>query len=124
MFNAYFRATAISFVILAVSFFYFDIYRGISTVVWWWDSYEHVLGGVVAGFFALWLGTLRFRRRISLDHTVYFVLVIGVLWEMMEIVYPMGVSIWFSYGVDTGKDLILDALGACIAWYWSKGMKS
>ncbi len=123
MFNAYFRATTISFAILAVSFLYLDLWAGFSYTYWWWDSYEHLLGGIVVGLFALWLGTLRFRYRISLMHTVFFVLVIGLLWEGIEVVYPLGKSIWFSYGVDTVKDLILDVLGGVIAWYWSKGLK-
>lgn len=122
MFNVYFRATAILFVILAVGFF-FDVARGFTTVYWWYDSYEHLLGGVVVGLFALWLGILRWNRRISLLHTVFFVLIIGLVWEGIEFVYPMGKSVWFSYGVDTGKDLILDALGGVIAWHRTKGWK-
>ncbi len=123
MFNVYFRLTAVLFAVLAVSFFYFDLVTSYSAIYWWWDSYEHILGGVVVGFFALWLGTLQWKRRISLLHTVAFVLVIGLLWEAIEIVYPMGGSIWFSYQVDTIKDLILDMFGGGIAWYASKGMR-
>ncbi len=123
MWNGYLRMSIILFAILAVSFLYFDLVLQFSNTYWWWDSYEHYLGGIVVGFFALWLGTLRFNRRISLSHTVAFLLVIGITWELMEIVYPLGDSRFFSYAVDTSKDIILDALGAITAWYWSKRMR-
>ncbi len=123
MFNAYFRACALLGALLAVSFLYFDLVLQYSFQYWWWDSYEHFLGGVVVGYFALWLGYLRYNRRISLGHTVAFLLVIGITWELWEVAYDIGASPFMSRVADTAKDVILDALGAMLAWYSTRWIK-
>lgn len=122
MFNSYFKAVCVLFVVLAISYF-LDVGKGFSLTYWWWDSYEHFLGGFMVGFFALWMGSLKFKRT-SILQCVFFVLLIGLLWEGIEVVYPTGESIWFSYGFDTTKDIVLDVLGAIVAWHVGERMRS
>jgi hypothetical protein len=122
MLNRYFISTALSFLILAVSFVYFDLMHGFSFTYWWWDSYEHFLGGIVVGFFVVWALSL-VKKTAPLWLVVFFILAVGLAWESIELFYPMGVSPFMSWEADTIKDLILDTAGAILAFYTSKRMR-
>lgn len=116
MFNRYFWITALTFLVLAVSFIYFDIVHGFSYRYWWWDSYEHFLGGIVVGYFLIWALSLA-RKKVPMRLMLLFIVAVGLAWESIEFFYPMGVSTFMSWEADTMKDLVLDTFGAMLAWY-------
>jgi hypothetical protein len=75
----------------------------------WFDVPMHFLGGLVLGLFAV--GLLgKFRPLLFIG----FVLVLSVLWEVLE--YYFGVPREANYAFDTALDLLMDALGALVAY--------
>jgi hypothetical protein len=68
------------------------------------------------GYGLVWFMSI-FRRKVPLWLMVFWILVVGLGWEAIELFYPMGTSPYMSWEVDTAKDLVLDTLGAVLAWY-------
>lgn len=92
---------------LGLAFFYF-------AHMWWYDIPAHILGGMWAGFFCMW-AALHFRRHLSLTYVIVGVFLIGVMWEVFEVMLGIGGSPFMSYPLDTAKDLLDDVVGAFIA---------
>jgi VanZ family protein len=112
----YLFAAIAAFALTALCLSYFDIGLSFSERYIWWDSLEHVLGGVTVGFVALFLATL---SRIS--NTTFFAvlsaLCVGLAWEIMEAQTGIGTSLYLGYAADTIKDLVCDCIGGYIAVY-------
>ena len=83
--------------------------------IWWLDIPMHILAGVWAGLCGAWIMERRGEHASLLWCTV-FVLAIGVSWEIFE--YSEGIALprYTSYPVDTAKDILMDLLGAFLAW--------
>lgn len=80
----------------------------------------HILGGLMTGFYALWLLEY-FEQKKHLVMVLIGVLLVGMTWELLE-VFAMSVdtqSLWYPF--DTTKDLIDDIVGGIIAYFiWRK----
>lgn len=89
--------------------------------LWWFDIVMHFLGGVVVGLAALWAlygfhaqrGTVGTARQTFL-WMMLAIVVVGVGWELFELRFNLYASM--HYGSDTTLDLIMDAIGALLAY--------
>ena len=94
----------------------------------WYDIPMHILGGIVLGLFIYQISNgVRVRKMLkplSLSQMIIVVLLIGVSWEIFEIVFnllnkPFGSA---KYIVDTVKDLLDDIIGGIIGIYIAKAV--
>lgn len=93
---------------------YFHLYN----LIWWFDMPMHFLGGFTVLFFSaiLWLPA---RKRVSNGRYVYEIVItavlIGVLWEALEL------YLYLQYGspafvtLDSLSDVVFDLAGALFA---------
>ncbi|MEK7113605.1 MAG: hypothetical protein AAB873_02130 [Patescibacteria group bacterium] len=89
--------------------------------MWYFDIIMHFMGGFWVGLFAFWLFKLENVSRSSIAKVIIFVLSVGLLWEVFEIVVneltaenPLDV-------VDIISDLIFDTAGGLVSvYYFSK----
>jgi hypothetical protein len=76
---------------------------------WWLDIAMHIAGGVVIGLLVALYVSPRFARIIALTLSV------GVAWEVFE--YVLGISrVEPNFHLDSTLDLVMDVVGACIAY--------
>lgn len=82
---------------------------------WWFDIPMHLLGGVWAALCVSWVLARR-GETPPLLWCVVFTLAVGVAWEVFE--YAEGITFpeYFSYPIDTAKDLGMNVIGAVIGW--------
>ncbi len=82
----------------------------------WFDIMMHFLGGAWVALAALWLLEMPFSRffkaRMSLVSVVLLTIVVGVLWEVYEIIFRFSDPAMAGYAADTLLDLVMDTLGA------------
>ena len=83
--------------------------------IWWLDIPMHLLGGLWAGIFSVWLIARR-DNHPSLLWCLTFALFVGVAWEVFEYSEGIAAAYHFSYPFDTAKDLAMDLLGAIFGW--------
>ena len=85
----------------------------------WFDDVMHFLGGFCVGLFVAWLYA---RRALSINFAACILgaFLIGVAWEVFEYVLHIAQSQWFSYPVDTVKDLSMDCLGGALSVYLAR----
>ena len=84
----------------------------------WYDYMMHFLGGLAIGILVIWLLSLRASLPKSFLIVFIGVMAVGVGWEIFE--YLNGLT--FStegYALDTFHDLLMDAVGAVAAYYWT-----
>ncbi len=95
--------------------------------IWWFDLMMHFLGGLWLGLFFVWYDyknfvQLYFNKKNFL-HLIYFVLFIGIAWEVYEIL----VNIIFAQNpfdfIDTFTDVVADTLGGIVAFVFLKNLK-
>ena len=80
------------------------------------DVPVHILGGIMAGLF-VGVGLLIFRQPETWAKVVFFTFLIGVGWEVLEVItHAVDVTVWW-YPYDTLKDLIDDIIGGTIAYF-------
>ncbi len=77
----------------------------------WIFTPMHVFGGLIVGFFVLYLGA-GLDIRVTRNLVLAAILVVGVAWEIME--YAVGFELTV---IDTSTDLVADVAGALLA-YW------
>ena len=96
---------------------------------WWFDVVLHFLGGIWIGGMTLWFYFLTGTKKNVTTNVHVFViagitvLIIGVAWEIFQIVIFTGVIDEDGYMFDTISDLILDTLGGLTAagyFVWKK----
>ncbi len=99
---------------LAVRFHIFYIYK-------WFDTPMHFLGGFGVGIVAL--GLLRwFFTKEKYDntpqfwYTLFLVLGVGLVWELVEVFYKVSVIFGGSFWFDTIKDLLMDTFGGILSY--------
>lgn len=113
-------------VVILVAIAVLDIYFGLDKqyfwTVSWWDVLLHILGGIWAGLFGAWLGTI-LGIRVTLIRCMVFAFAIGTVWEVFEYVAGMGGSVFMSYQLDTAKDLLDDTIGGALAYYLTTKIK-
>ncbi len=106
------------------------LHVGAETFYWYWtfpwfDLLTHFLGGVCVGLGTLWFffmsGYLRERPwsgRSGLLYTLAGVGVIGIGWELYEVIVHLVLHTPFDKGylLDTAGDLTMDTLGALASY--------
>lgn len=115
MVRRYLYAATIALALTVLAFSVLDMGYELSYRVWWWDSFEHALGGVCIGFFGLVAAEMLKIRKHRLSFVITTVLFAGLAWELMEFVTGLTDSPFMSYPMDTLKDLILDLIGGYLA---------
>lgn len=95
----------------------------------WYDIMMHFLGGAWVALAALWLLEMPFSRffkaRVSLTSVVLLSVVVGVLWEVYEIIFGFSDPSAVGYTADTSLDLVMDTIGAALTvWVFGKFMGS
>ncbi|MBP6858368.1 MAG: hypothetical protein KBC33_00885 [Candidatus Pacebacteria bacterium] len=92
-----------------------------------YDVFMHIAGGVGIGLFvAALLRSYRQGALFSRRNVILGVIVIGIVWELFEIVYKLtGHPLWTKlYYIDTVKDMVDDVLGgAVVAWILGRKAK-
>jgi hypothetical protein len=92
---------------------------------WWYDFIMHFLAGFTGGLATFWgffymgifWGSIP-SKKIVFFATILFVLAAGGLWEIAEFKYGI-LDSHESYTIDVVNDLIMDALGAILATFFS-----
>ena len=115
MVRRYLYAATIALALVVFAFSFLDMTYELSYRIFWWDSFEHTLGGVCMGFFGLVVAEVFRIRKHRLVWVLAFVLFAGVAWEIMEYVSNLTDSPFMSYQMDTFKDIVLDCIGGYIA---------
>lgn len=88
----------------------------------WYDILVHFLGGVFLGLLLLWLllhsgyFTVPTSKTLIMLNLLFGTLIVGALWEVFEVV--AGVPILEDYALDTSIDLLMDFLGAFLAYFY------
>lgn len=98
--------------LLAVALTYLQSEAILNFLYWrydWFDNLMHLLGGVTIGVFLI--GLLAKRRMGAYGGLL---IVLFVSWEVFE--YVFGIPRESNYALDTASDLVLDMLGAFIAY--------
>ncbi len=115
--NRYFRPSFI-LMLVVVALHWLASINGWYWTTNWYDSMMHLLGGLWVFLFALWVAHTKYAQKflkdLSVRNLLIFVLVVGVLWEIHEIVF--GFTDFFDpgYPLDTTKDLVMDMLGGAL----------
>lgn len=90
---------------------------------WWFDIPMHFFGGFLVSlfsFFIMWeLGLSRFRnnRYSIVTNVIVCTVIVGLLWEIFELLFGLTLTKEHSYLFDTGADTALNLTGAVVA-YW------
>ncbi len=100
-------------VILLVAHIYSDSKGFYDTTIV--DIPMHIMGGVVVATLFLCAGSY-IGKYFSLKNTIYFVFIIGIFWEIFEIVGGVMNIYENGYIFDTTKDLLMDLLGSFIIY--------
>ena len=89
----------------------YDLYYSVS----WTDSITHALGGGILALVFVYASNLFLSSRsATLPKTLLFVLIVGILWEILEARTGMTLSSEAGYAFDTASDLFFDLFGAYI----------
>lgn len=82
----------------------------------WYDVMMHFLGGAWVVLFALWVCRMPFARKlpglVTFQNLLLFALLVGVAWEIHELVLRFADPSRPEYLSDTILDLVMDMLGA------------
>jgi hypothetical protein len=94
--------------------FLYDYYSDI----WWYDIILHFLGGLWVFLFTLWFLFTQYIKKlldyVSIRDLVFFVLIVGISWEIFELIMGFESISNKGYISDTLLDLIMDIIGATI----------
>jgi len=86
----------------------------------WLDMVTHTLGGLWVALAALWLAyfsgvsQFKFPRKRMLLVAVGSALVVGILWEVFEVI--VAVPTEQNYYLDTATDILLDSIGGFVVY--------
>ena len=114
------KKLAVSFVVLAI-FNEIAVFIHWYSIIWWFDMPMHFLGGMAVFYLSavLWLPARKFvSDRRFLFEGIITALLIGVLWEALEL------YLFLTYGdpnfilLDSISDLFFDLAGAFLGAYF------
>lgn len=109
--------------IVSMLIWFLDVMLGIDggyyMTIPWWDVPLHVLGGFWLALFAMWVGRM-LGRRVTIIQCLSFVLFVGILWEIFEVMVHIGGSVFMPYYDDTIKDMLDDLLGGILGFIAAK----
>lgn len=92
---------------------------------WWFDIPMHFFGGFLVSLFSFFimreLGLSRFRNnRYSIfANVILCTVIVGLLWEIFELVFGLTLTKEHSYVVDTGADTVLNLTGAVVGYWYA-----
>ena len=95
----------------------------------WYDIVMHFLGGAWVVLFSLWILNTQYAKNLrfssSFLHLLAIVIVVGVLWEALEIFMHFTSFSESEYWFDTPMDLFMDVLGGSYgAFLYRKTLKN
>lgn len=90
--------------------------NGFYETIWWYDIVMHFLGGLWVFLFVLWIihtqYGVRFKKYAFLKNLLFFVFVVGISWEIYELIFGFDDLFREGYFLDMPLDLVMDTLGA------------
>ncbi len=104
-------------------------------ITWWWDMIMHFSGGLWQGLFFVWFFSIKDLPFLkpSLDlydkklgyKLIFYVLLIGLLWEIFEFYANNYIGSYPFDIIDTSSDLFFDLFGGTCAtiYLWKKQLK-
>lgn len=111
--RALFIVQAALFLLLA-GLFSAGLYFYLQWLWWWYDIVLHLLGGVWVALVLMWLAMVS-RQVPRIVPVLLGVLVVGVLWELFEVV--VGMPRAANYTFDTSLDILNDVLGSIVGFF-------
>ena len=126
--NKYFKPSIIV-MLLVVGLHWVASLEGLYWSIDWYDILMHFLGGLWTALFMLWAVSTQYGTKLkwlkSIIGTLSFVFIVGVLWEVHEIVLGFTDFSDYGYWFDTRLDLVMDMLGAiCAVLVYRKDLKN
>ncbi len=115
-FNRYF-APSFALIVLIALLHYLALDRAYYWTIAWYDIMMHFLGGLWVALATIWIlrtERLSFFKKCSWKSVLVAVLVIGVLWEVYEVVFGLTFISDPEYWGDTTLDLIMDLVGGAL----------
>lgn len=95
--------------------------------VWWFDIIMHFLGGLWVSLITLWFYKAFADVRAHKEHgyliTLLIMILVGVAWEIFEVIAGLTMTSQAGYFFDTVLDLIMDICGALYAVHLVFGHK-
>ena len=115
-FNRYF-APSFALIILIALLHYLALDRAYYWTIAWYDIMMHFLGGLWVALAVLWVArTERIAFLVSCrwKSILAAVLVVGILWEVYELLFGLTFVSDPEYWGDTTLDLVMDLIGGAI----------
>lgn len=84
----------------------------------WYDYMMHFLGGFIVAVLVFWFLGLGEKSLKSFWIVFALVIIIGVGWEIFEYLNDLTFSTQ-TYALDTTLDILMDALGGIVAYWWT-----
>ncbi len=116
--NRYFLPFSVVLLLVA-ALHWLASYQGYYWTLEWYDYMMHFLGGAWVALAVLWKSEMpflaSFRPLATTRNILALVLLVGVAWEIMEVLLHMMDPHLPGYVWDTTHDLIMDMLGGYVA---------
>ena len=116
-FNRYFVPSFALLICIAL-LHYLALDRAYYWTVSWYDIMMHFLGGLWVALFLLWVCATRkisfLPQNLTFIQIISVVLVVGIVWELYELVFKLTFTSDPEYWDDTVLDMIMDTLGGCV----------
>lgn len=116
--NRFFKPSFLLMLIIVVLHWIGSLYS-FYYILDWYDIMMHFLGGAWVAIFFLWVSNTQYAKGLSRLNSfaslVAIVLVVGLLWEALEIYMAFTSFDEPRYWFDTPADLIMDLLGGMYA---------
>src|SRR3990167_6874685 len=87
-------------------------------LIWWYDIMMHFLGGVWVVLVLIWLNQLKAAPAVlTFKRALTAIIVVGLAWEIYELLFDQTFIDAKGYGLDTVLDLITNTVGATAAYF-------
>ena len=86
--------------------------------IWWYDIIMHFLGGFLTILILLWIDRWRGTALTGTFTQIFlWIMVVGLAWEIYELFFGLTFIDARGYRFDTVLDLIMNTIGASIAYF-------
>jgi len=87
-------------------------------LIWWYDIMMHFLGGVWVVLVLIWLNQLKAAAVVlTFKRVLTTIVVVGLAWEIYELLFNQTFIDAKGYGLDTVLDLIMNTVGATAVYF-------
>lgn len=86
--------------------------------IWYLDMFMHFLGGIWLGFFFIWFLKVKEISLQSILKIILSVLLIGIFWEIFEILVDKFLTQKYFNSLDTTSDIFFDISGGLFAIFY------